>query len=358
VELGQLPVDSLSLIQQLARALRVHPHDITGQPHGLQTDAEQRAATAVNRLRHAVQRFDLASDWPTDPRPTAELAAAVAGLVVLRRAARYAELCDTVPDVIREIHAAAHSATGREAEQLYALLAAAYKEADTSAHTLGHDDLATLAIERFRWAAARAADPGLEAVGTFLRVRDLWTLQLWRDAVDVIDAAIGAIEHVPGAAGTVAGGLHLRAAITSARALDLAGARARIAEAEQQLLRIGDLGDPYGLTFTEANIKIHAVSVEVEAGDGARAMELAAATRLPEGTPRSRAARYRLDVARGCLLQGRREQGLATLLQAERLAPLMIRNNPHARAAVQQLLSTRSAADERLRLMAGRIRLT
>lgn len=357
VESGQIDVDSLVLIQQLARALRAHPTDIAGPSYGMRTDAEQRAGNAVTRLRYAIQRFDLAPDWPVEPRSAKELAAVVGGLVVLRRSARYADLSEAVPEAIREIHAAAHAADGVEAERLYGLLAAAYKEADTAAHTLGHDDLATLAIERVRWAAVRAADPGLQAVGDFLRVRDLWGLNLWRDALDVIDTRIAALGDVPGAAGTVAGGLHLRAAITAARALNPTEARARITEAEQQLQRIGDQGDPYGITFTAANIMIHAVSVEVEAGDGARAMQLAATTRLPEGTPRSRAARYRLDVSRGCLLNGRSDRALGTLLQAERLAPLMVRNNAHARQTAQQLLHGRAAADERLRLLAGRMRL-
>jgi transcriptional regulator with XRE-family HTH domain len=357
VESGTMDVDSLVLIQQVARALRCHPADFLGPSYGVRTDAEQRASSAVARLRYAIQRFDLAPDWPHEPRSVDELAAAVGTLVVMRRAARYADLAEAVPDVIREIHAAAHAAAGTHAERLYALLAAAYKEADTAAHTLGFEDLATLAIERVRWAAARAADPGLEGVGDFLRVRDLWSLRLWGDALDVIDARIAVLDDVPGAAGTVAGGLHLRAAITAARALNVVEARARIAEAQQHLQRVGHLGDPYGLTFTEANVAIHAVSVEVEAGDGAAAMALAATTRLPEGTPRSRAARYRLDVARGCLLHGRSEHALGSLLQAERLAPLMVRNNAHGRQVAQQLLQGRAGADERLRLLAARMRL-
>lgn len=359
MEGGTIPLDSVALIVQVARALKVHPSDIAGAAIGLSTDAESRAASAVREIRRAMQRFDLAPDWPVDPRPRADLAATVRHLIVLRRTARYADLAEAVPDAIREIHAAACAAAGTEREALFALLAAAHKEADTAAHVLGHDDLATLAIERFRWAAGRAADPALSAVGDYLRVRDLWALRLWADAADVIDARVAALDGLGGAAQTVVGSLHLRGAVTAARALDPDGARARIAEARTALALLPDGGDPYELTFTAANIDIHAVSIEVEAGNGARAMALAAATELPPGTPRSRAARYRMDVARGCVLHGDHRRGLASMLAAERLAPLLVRNNRDARAAVAAMLSHgRGAGDERLRGLAARLRVS
>lgn len=352
VELDTIPLDSISLINAAARVLRVDPGDITGQPQVLASPLVERAHAAIHQIRRVMQRWDLCPDWPVEPRPIGQLAGAVAALTALRRRARYADLGEQVPDVLRELHAAVHVATGVEQELGYALLTMAYKEADTVAHNLGQDDLATLAVERVRWAAARAASPDLIAIGDYLRVRDLWRHDLWGDALNILAARLNDADDLDP---TITGSLYLRSAITAARGGDEAGGFDWIAEAR----RLADTlpsGDRFEMTFTPANVNIHAVAVAVESMDGAQALHLAANTRLPDGVPRSRLARYRLDVARGCVYHGAYDRALAELEHAERLAPLMIRNSPHAHAAARTLLERRGAR-EQVRRMATRMNL-
>jgi transcriptional regulator with XRE-family HTH domain len=359
VEKGDLELDSIMLVSRAARVLRVHPNEITGRPYNPGSPTEDRGHAAITGIRRVVQRFDLPPDWPVEPRPYADLVSAVAGLTTLRRAARYAELGETAPDVIREIHAAAHAATGQAAEPLFGLLARAYKEADAVAHVLGYDDLSTLATERFRSAAARSGDPHLGGVGDFLRVRDLWALDLWTDALTVIDGTLNATDPSSSPeALSIWGSLQLRAAITAARASNAAQAWDRIRSAEEGAARLESDADPYELTFTAANVAIHAVSVAVEMADGARAAALVAATRLPANVPKSRRGRYHLDAARGAVFYGDFDQALAQIEQAERLAPLMVRNNPMARSTVRSLLAhERRSQRERLRRIAHRIQV-
>lgn len=353
IENGDIPLDSVATISTAARVLRCHPADLTGTPHALTSPLEQRARASLDAIRRVIQRWDLPPDWPAEPRPAGQLAAAVADLTVMRRRAQYADLGEAVPDVLRELHAAADHATGSAREYAFGLLAMAYKEADTVAHNLGCDDLATLAVERFRWAADRTGSPDLAAMGDYLRVRDLWAHGLHGDALYVLGARLDGGDLDP----TVAGSLYLRAAITAARTGDEDGAFEWIGEARRAADSLATAADPFGLTFSPTNVAIHAVSVAVESMDGARALQLAADTRLPADTSRSRTARYRLDVGRGCVYHGAYDRAIAEIEAAERLAPLMIHNSPHARTVVRTLIERRGSR-ERVRRLANRMSLS
>ncbi|ACU70552.1 transcriptional regulator, XRE family [Catenulispora acidiphila DSM 44928] len=361
IENGDLELDSVTLIVRAASVLKVYPNEITGRPYDPGTRAEDRGHRAIPALRRVVSRHDLPPDWPVEPRSRRELEAAVEQLAVLRMAARYADLGEAAPNLIREIHAAAYVArSGEESERLHGLLARAYKEADTVAHELGYDDLSTLTTERFRAAAQRAGDPCLSVVFDYLRVRDLWAADLWPDALDLIDGAIGFVgEPRQKEQASVWGSLQLRAAITAALSSKEDEAWQRIALADETARRLGEGYDPYKLAFCSANVDIHKLAVAVEIRDGARAVALASQTRLPASFPASRRGRFHLDAARGWIYHGGYDQALNEIERAERIAPLLVRNNPVAKAAVRSLLShERRSQRERLRRMAGRMHIS
>lgn len=352
VETGRIALDSIEIINRAARVLRVDPAEVAGNPRVLPSPLAERAQAAICGIRRVVQRFDLPPDWPVDPRPRPELTAAVAHLTWLRRRARYADLGEQVPDVIREIHAAAAAATGTHAEHLFALLAMAYKEADAAAHNLGHNDLATLTVERIRRAAARADDPNIAAIGDYLRVRDLWANRLYDDALLVIEQRLGRADLDP----AVAGSLVLRGAITAARGGSEDTARAWMTQAHE-LIADGPGLDKYELTFTPANVAIHDVAVAVESCNGAGALALDDATQaITAAAPRSRRARHRLDLARACVYHGAYERAVTELESAEHLAPLMIRNSPHMPPVIRTLMERRGGT-ERVRRLASRLNL-
>jgi transcriptional regulator with XRE-family HTH domain len=362
IENGDLELDSVTLIVRAASVLKVHPNEVTGRPYDPGTPAEDRGHRAISAIRRVISRHDLPPDWPADPRPAAELEADLARLTTLRMAARYADLGEGAPDLIREIHAATYlAAPGSQSERLHGLLARAYREADTVAHELGYDDLATLTTERFRAAAQRSADPNLSVVFDYLRVRDLWAVDLWPDALGVLDGALDAMGDPSraDAKASVWGSLQLRAAITAALSCDEAEAWRRIALAAETAERLGEGCDPYHLCFGPANVAIHGVAVAVEMRDGARAVQLASEVRLPADFPASRRGRFHVDAARGWIYYGGYEQALNEIERAERIAPLLVRNNPVAKAAVRSLLShERRSQRERLRRIAGRMHIS
>lgn len=357
VERGETEIDSVSLINRVARVLQVHPNEITGRPYSPHTTDEDRGHAAVTAIRRVVQRYDLPPDWDGPVRPAAELKADVDRLIALRQAARYADLGERAPDLLRELHAATVGALGREAEVLYGLLAASYREADAVAHYLGYDDLSALTTERYRWAAARSGNPHLVAIGDYLRVRELWALDLWADALTVIDTTLATMEpqNSPESL-SVWGSLQLRAAITAARACNPMEAWDRIQFAEEAASRIPAGYDPHHLTFGQANVAIHGVATAVELRDGARAVELAASTVLDSTVTRSRRGHHHLDWSRGLIYHGDYDQALVQLEIAERTAPQLVRNHPMTHAAVRALLThERRSQKERLRRLADRV---
>lgn len=362
IENGDLELDSVTLIVRAASVLKVYPNEITGRPYDPGTRAEDRGHRAIPAIRRVVSRHDLPPDWPVDPRPRRELEAAVEQLAMLRMAARYADLGEAAPNLIREIHAAAYLARPgqEESERLHGLLARAYREADTVAHELGYDDLSTLTTERFRSAAVRSGDPWLSAVFDYLRVRDLWAADLWPDALGVIDEAIGVVgEPRLKPQASVWGSLQLRAAITAALSSREDEAWTRIGLADETARRLGEGYDPYKLAFCPTNVDLHRLAVAVEIRDGTKAVELASQTRIPAGFPASRRGRFHLDAARGWIYYGGYDQALNEMERAERVAPLLVRNNPVAKAAVRSLLSNeRRSQRERLRRMAGRMHIS
>lgn len=363
LESDRVVLDSVSLINTIARELRVHPNELTGRPyrHG-STPAEDRGHAAIPEIRQQVQRHDLAPDWDGPVRSVDELAVAVAEMTALRQKASYTVLGEKVPAVLAELHAACHASSGHDQERSFGLLAVAYREADSVAYGLGYEDLSILATSCVRWAAARSGDQYLTAIGDYLRVRELWSTASWDDSLTVIDAAIGRVDE-PYAAGeapalAVWGGLQLRASITAARKLDADEANARLQLAHEAADRLGDRdrNDYYKLVFTRANVAIHDVAVAVELGDGVEAVKRGATLRLPADMPTSRSGHHYLDMSRGWLWYGSRDRALAEMEKAERIAPELVRNHPVARKTVRALLDAETRGyRERVRRLGARM---
>lgn len=368
IERDVLVIDSIELLNRAARVLNVHPNELIGRPYRSASLSEERGHAAIGEIRRVVARYDLTPDWDRPVRDHGELRAAVTGLTALRRQALYAQLGETAPAIIRELHAAIECAHGEHAkEQLFGLLSLAYRETDSVAHALGYDDLSTLTGERVRWSAARCGDPLLVAVGEYLRVRDLWANALWADALVLMDRTIDDLSAGCRAGDpdtlSVAGSIQLRAAITSARAIDGDRAWDRLAEARdtsRRLHAVPDLPavfDPYELTFTPTNVDMYEVGIAVELRDGARAVDAGAHTLIPAGTPPSRSGHFYLDLARGWIYHGDYAQALKSMERAEATAPMLVRNHSMAHNAVRAMVNHHRTANhgERIRGLANRM---
>lgn len=363
LESDQVTLDSIALINSLARALRVHPDELTGRPyrHG-RSPAEDRGHASISEIRRQLQRFDLAPDWDAPIRSVEGLAALVAEMTALRQKAAYTVLGERISAVLAELQAATHHYTGPDRERCFGLLAVAYREADSVAYGLGYADLSVLATDRIRWASARSGDSYLVAIGDYLRVRELWSTASWDDSLFLLDGALAALDD-PYTAGedkavAVWGAMQLRAAITAARRLDADEAYSRLQLAHEASGRLGDADrhDYYKLVFTRPNVAVHDVAVAVELGDGVEAVSRGATLRLPADMPASRSGHHYLDMSRVWLWYGDRSRALAAMEKAEKIAPIMVRNHPVAQKTVRALLEAENRTyRERLRRLGARM---
>ena len=354
IERGNVELDKVSVVNELARVLHCHPREITSTP-GFGEDGRRSHAAATELLR-CLRRLDLPSEVEAY-RPLPQLKSELVELGRLRGLAQYTELGERAADVIAHLHAASADSQNRDREAAFSLLVRACKEAHSFAYGLGHPNLVELATSRARWCAERSDDPLLPAVGDYMAARDAWTTADWQDARILIDRALSTVTEADAreedAAG-LSGALQLRAAITAARANDADEAYSCLDAAERAAARM-DV-DRYGNWFSAGNVALHGVAVAVELGDGAETVRRSKALIAPGDVPASRLAHHYLDTARGYVWVGDVERGLASLERADRTAPELVRNHPMAQATVRALLrAERRSTRERLRRMATRL---
>jgi len=364
VENDSLPLDSIALINVLARALRMHPNELTARPYRGDNPSQDRGHSAIPEIRRQLERYDLDPEWTGAVRSLPELRAATERACLLRIETRYTELTDQLPALLSELQAATHLYAEPDRSVAFGLLSAAYRAADSAVYDLGYADLALLATGRIQWAAERSADPYPLAVAMRRRARNLWASASWNDALTVLDSACASIEDEYTAdrpeALAVWGALQLCAAITAARKNDADEAWSRHRLAAEAVTRLGarQRTNYYELCTSQTNVDIHGVGVAVELGDGPQAVSRGKTVRLPKGLQANRVGYHHLDYARALLWCGHREAATAELEHAEKAAPLLIRNHPMARQAVRTLLDLeRYSYRERIRRLGVRMNI-
>ena len=360
IERGDIDIDSVTLLNSLAWALRAHPNELTGRPYYGMTDTDERGHNAVAALTRQLRRSELPAEGDRF-RSLDSLTTDLAGLTQERGKARYTQLAEHAVDLLAELHVAYEQTEGVEQERAFSLYALTCKEVHSVAYGLGYAELIAYAQMRAAWAAQRSGNPHLVAVADYLSARDLWTTNDHTDAMLLLDRAAATVqssaEHGDPPAISLWGALHLRAAVTAARANNADEAYTRLDLAEQAL-SWGKAVDPYTLWWSSGNIGLHRVGVAVELGDGVEAVRRAKGLVIPPELPASRIGHHYLDVTRGYVWLNEVDRALAALERAEHLAPQLVRNHPMAQGAVRQLLRLeRSSTRERLRSMANRFRV-
>ncbi|WEH31624.1 helix-turn-helix transcriptional regulator [Streptomyces sp. AM 3-1-1] len=365
VERGHIELDRVSLLNQMAAELHVHPNDLIGRPYNTSPAENQWQAAAASILRE-LRRYDLVPVFDGTPRDAARLWEETARLHRLRDAAANTSILRVLPDLLREARALAEISDGREREEAYGVYAVACKFAHTAAHALGHPELIAMTCERAAWAAARSGDPVLPAVTDWMRVWDMWATADWHDALALSDRALARVQQQYESGEQLAvrawGSLQLRAAVSAARAGRRTEAEERVAHAKDAAARLSarPVHDRHSLTFSPGNVHLHAISVAMEMGDHTKALTINRRTppALLEALPHSRRGHHHMDLARAWMWDGHRDNALRELETAERLAPQLIRNHPLARATLRTIVhAERAATRERLRSMSNRFHL-
>ena len=157
---------------------------------------------------------------------------------------------------------------------------------------------------------------------------------------------------------SVYGSLFLTGAMAASRAEDRPTTRAFLQEAQQAASRLGTDANYMWTAFGPTNVAIHQVNTAMELGDVQIALDLGPALDT-SGLPTERRVRHALDVARAYSARNRRDEGLAIVLDAERIAPEQVRHHYISRQLVLTWMrQQRRTPSLELAGLAARLRLT
>jgi hypothetical protein len=352
VEQERVPA-SPGFVSAVARALGVGCGDLLERPYPWDTPTEHEVYASVPAIRRELAAYQMAPDEDLHVRTLDALAEDVAKASRLRHLVNLLQLGAEIPGLLAELRAATHQLTGTDRERAFSLLAEAYAAAGQVVYKLGYVDLASLAVERYEWAAAQSGDELAVLVGDYQRAGELIATADWSTALRFLESSRHNIEdrigHGAAPLLSMWGNLHLKSGLAAARAGQRELADSHLAEARETATRIGSDRDDYRLCFGPTNVNIWSVGLAVEMMDGAEAIKRAESFRIPANAQRERVGHHYIDLARGFLMHGDKENALGSLHRAKSVAPTQTRYHPMVHETVRILAREEARSSESVR---------
>ena len=306
--------------------------------------------------------------WPASSavpavRSWATLCQATAHAWTTFQHARYEILARKLPDLLRDVQAAADHHTGEHAGLATNLLGQVYQITSSALRKLGEYELAHLAADRALGASLRAGDELLAGIATIRVANALLAMGHARAAFE----ANVAMAHrlAPGGANdtgperlSVYGALLLQGAMAAAQLRDNASVGELIGEAGRAANGLGADADRYRTSFGPTNVELHRAAAAVALGEGRHAVE--AHERLDPGKIAAlvpeRRGQHLLDLARALAQTREINRAGDMLVEADRMAPTEIRVRPAAHAVMTGILRrTRGTPPALLAALADRM---
>jgi transcriptional regulator with XRE-family HTH domain len=358
VERGFRSIDKFSVLVDIAQVLKTNVETLVGTrmeyaPNGDAPvdgiDAVAGALTAYPGLAH--EELTSSTISLSDAERLADEAHARYQSADYAAAARV--LAGLIPAV--DIAVARESAGGvdRSLRTQHAVYIAAAKLLTKT----GDGHLAWLAADRASTAAVRLDSPALKSLAAYQVTTALLKLDRLAEAERVALAAAESLDDDSPLGISTQGALFLIAAVIAGRRSDRKSANERLRRAQYLADALGEDGN-YGWTaFGPTNVAIHQVSVAAELGDAETAIHYAEqidTSTLPD-VLRSRRAQVHLDAAWAYAQHKDDSAVVINLMEAERVAPQMLRYNVVAREMLRELLKReRRTATPGLRSLAAR----
>jgi transcriptional regulator with XRE-family HTH domain len=364
VENGQRMLDRRSQIAALATALRVSESDLVGGPHLSADRVQSDPHMAIPPLRVALQTSSLTEPSVEQGRPLAQLRELVFGRAEpLLRVGDFVGVGKILPDCIDELYFHAASPADEAGQQLaLETLVDTCVIASSVSKLLGYSDLANLAAERAREAAAMLGDPVQRGKAAYAWLMTLPRAGSWDRNLAAAERAASALEpHARDPLGRqVLGMLTLTASLAAASTQRPERAAHWLGEAAAIGSQVADTPVANWRAFSTTNVNIWSVSIGVEQGEtGSKVLEQAARVNLDLLEPKAaRRSAFMLDVGQGLAREPRtRAEAVRWLRRAEEAAPQRFRNSTSARETVAYLLNraTAAAGGRELRGMAARM---
>jgi transcriptional regulator with XRE-family HTH domain len=342
VENNRIDLDRLTVLRSVADVLDVTVGDLLGEPALLDWSAESGTRT-VPALREALLDYRqlspfLSSVEPTEPARIGQIERDVAAVWDAYQASSYGFVVTRLPMLVKEAQIATTSYDGERQERAFALLALTYQASTVLLTKLGETDLAWISAERGFQAAQRSGDHVV--IGSLFRsvTHALLSTGRYREAKQLTSDAATFLE--PGLAEaspeylSVYGTLFLAGAIAAARDEDRGTTQDFLAHAEESARRLGRDANHLWTAFGPTNVAIHRVATAMDLGDVQVAISLGPTIDTAD-LPTERRVRHAMETARAFTAWNRNEDAMATLLQAERIAPEQVRHHALSRRLVQ-----------------------
>jgi len=325
-----------------------------------QDPAAQAAVAAIRRVLLGYDARLLVGTGSLEPN-VRSLTERVQEAWQLRQRSQYLTLGELLPGLIVEAQAAAEGMSGDDRLVALRLLAHAYNATSSVLNRFGDPQLAVIAADRAIQTAKAVDEPLLVAASAYRLANVFLPAGRLIEAKETATSAAALLE--PGLDSSDAqlatwGGLLLTAALATARRGEWGETWELMGEAKAAARRLGADHVDLHTIFGPTNVAIHGVQVAIELGDGKEALRRATqvdAARLPPYLVERR-THFLIDVARGHRQRADAAASVATLLQAEEVAPEEVRDNPAARNLIAELLRReRRAATPQLRELAARV---
>ena len=333
VERGLREVDSHSVLNALAEVLRIDVTELTGDEPTALRSARYTAAQDIERAMMAYDGLEsVIAAAGADRAPGIQrLVLAVGRVNRIYQAARYEEAGRMLPALIRGVETAARTCPSRDSVAVSTVRSQVYQATAMVLNRVGETELAWTAADR-AMTAAEHAEAGLMAALSAYRLAHVFTRRKrTAQARDLANGAAGALRR-PGRNDdperlSVTGSLHLADALAAAAEFDRAAADRSLARAQQIAERLGEDRNDHWTAFGPSNVRIHRISAAVTFGDADAAVETGDGLdlqRLPTGLA-GRRSQVSLDLARAYAQQRHDAAAVNMLLDAERIAPQLVR---------------------------------
>jgi transcriptional regulator with XRE-family HTH domain len=336
IRAGDRQLDRLSVLRQIASVLDI-PLTVLVDPEEAERQRTCPDDREIDAIRHALRRYDAITNvfrpnGDVLPEPDlAKLERSVRFGWMAFQASNYQVIGQLLADLIHDAQAAVWQLENDDRRQAQTWLAWTYQLTAATAFKLGDAQLGWVAADRGIQVAEQTGD--LTLIGSAARrvAHALSATHQSDDAIELVKSAASRLEpHLRNADPAFAsayGMLLLKGSIAAARLDQAADVRDLQDEALTVAARLETDRNEYWSAFGTTNVLVHRVSALADMQSGGRVIEAAADISYGDlmHLPRERRASHLLDVTRGHLQAGQRDQAAVALLDADQLAPEEVR---------------------------------
>jgi transcriptional regulator with XRE-family HTH domain len=361
VERNEIIVTDIIMLEKLAVVLGVSRSDLIEAALGPEAVISLRDKIYVEELRKAISGHPILDivgqsieslDFKIDLQDMQTRRDSAWELV---HASSYKELGPFLAKLISDLEKAIRFADDDLQIKLLELLADVYQVAAATLVKVGDRGAAWVAADRSIAAGEKCNDRNLVIAGQLRMARTMLNsserglaLHVIEQITKLVTDAINSKDQ--GLISLVGASLLLLAIVDARENNELA--REYIAIARQLALVLKTDFNEYGTEFGLTNVAMHAVSVEVELGNGGEALKLA--KNVPnKKLSKERQARYWIDVARANILVASFRKAIVALLHAEDIAAEELIENSFTKDIISQIENKLKSTDPNRKVLIG-----